>query len=147
MNEILNGISQNPTLKAALFAWFLAQALKFIINLLIKQKVDLTRLIGAGGMPSSHSALVTSLSVSVGRVEGWSSTLFTITIIYAFIVMFDAAGVRRAAGKQAKVLNQILDDIYHGTHISQDKLKELIGHTPIEVLAGAALGILIGLYF
>ncbi|MDD2400692.1 MAG: divergent PAP2 family protein [Clostridia bacterium] len=147
MNNIYNGIIENDTLRVAFLAWLIAQILKFIFNLFSNKKIDITRLLGSGGMPSSHSALVTSLSVYVGRMQGWTSSLFAVTLIFAFVVMYDAAGVRRASGKQAEVLNQIINDIYHGTQISQEKLKELIGHTPIEVLAGSVLGIFIGSIF
>lgn len=143
-NGVLHGISCNNVFIVSFLAWLIAQVLKVIINLLIYGKFDIMRLLGSGGMPSSHSALVMAMSVSVGKHTGWSSPIFAVAAVVSVIVMYDAAGVRRATGKQAEVLNQIISDIYHGTHISQEKLKELIGHTPFEVLIGAILGMLLG---
>lgn len=143
MHEIMSSIVANHTLRVSLLAWLIAQVLKVIFSIISVGKVDLTRLVGAGGMPSSHSALVMALAVSVGQDAGWDTPLFTIALVFAFVVMYDAAGVRRAAGKQAEAINQIINDIYRGEQISQERLKELIGHTPVEVLAGALLGIII----
>lgn len=144
---IFHELFQNHILKITLFAWALAQVLKVIFVLLTQKKWDFTRLIGAGGMPSSHSALVTSLAVAIGKDIGFNSAEFALAFTTALIVMYDAAGVRRAAGKQAEVLNQIVDDFYHGAEFNRERLKELLGHTPVEVLAGATLGITIGLLF
>lgn len=94
-------------------------------------------------MPSSHSALVTSLATGVGIKDGWNSTVFAAAVGFALVVMYDAAGVRRAAGKQARVLNQIMDILAHSGHIPGTKLRELLGHTPFEVMAGALLGIVV----
>lgn len=141
--EILN----NQILKITLFAWAIAQFLKVIIVLWTQKKWDFTRLVGSGGMPSSHSALVTSLTVCIGKNYGFDSGEFALALTIALVVMYDAAGVRRAAGKQAEVLNQILDDLYHHrTEFNSERLKELLGHTPVEVLAGAALGIIVGIF-
>ena len=96
-------------------------------------------------MPSSHSSFVTSLATLVGLERGFNSTDFAIVVVFALIIMYDASGVRRAVGKQATILNQIVDDVHHGKHIEQEKLKELIGHTPIEVWMGAILGIVVAL--
>lgn len=96
-------------------------------------------------MPSSHTSFVTSLATVVGMVEGFHSTNFAIAVVFAAIVMYDAAGVRRAVGKQATILNQMLEDLQHGKLIQNEKLKELIGHTPFEVLGGAILGIIVAL--
>jgi len=130
-----------------LLAWLTAQVLKVVFNIVSYGKLDLTRLMGSGGMPSSHTALVLALATSVGKDTGWDSVAFAVTAVIAAVVMYDAAGVRRAAGQQAEVLNQIISDIYRGTQISQERLKELIGHTPFEVLMGALLGIVIALLF
>lgn len=93
-------------------------------------------------MPSSHSALVTALAASVGQVQGWDSTEFAIATVFAIIVMYDAAGVRQAAGKQAKVLNQIVDEMFQEhPEFNEDRLKELLGHTPVQVIVGSILGI------
>jgi len=143
---ILQQILNNHILKITLFAWAIAQFLKVLIVLWTQKKWDFTRLVGAGGMPSSHSALVTSLSTGIGRDFGFDSGEFALALTIALVVMYDAAGVRRAAGKQAEVLNQILDDLYHHrTEFNSERLKELLGHTPVEVLAGAILGIVIGM--
>jgi len=122
-------------------SWVVAQALKFLIDLIVRGKIDYTRLLGSGGMPSSHSAFVVSLSTVIGIGTGFDSALFGVTLAFSLIVMYDAAGVRRAAGKQAKVLNRMF---HHNKdkgdfHLEED-LKELIGHTPVEVIAGALLG-------
>lgn len=144
MYDVYLGLANNHIFKVAFLAWLIAQILKVIINLIFDKKLDLMRLLGSGGMPSSHSALVVAMSVSIGKDMGWDSPIFAVAAVMAVIVMYDAAGVRRATGKQAEVLNQIISDIYHGTHVSQEKLKELVGHTPFEVLMGAILGILLG---
>jgi len=126
-------------------AWFIAQLIKVLLTIIFGRQLDLTRFVGSGGMPSSHTALVVSMATSIGRVEGFNSTLFALSVIVACIVMYDAAGIRRAAGKQAAVLNEIVAELQKSRSIREEKLKELLGHTPIEVLAGAGLGILISL--
>ena len=136
-------ISDNSILWASLLAWIIAQSLKVLWTVLVHKKLDLRRFVGAGGMPSSHTALVVSLATAVGGVHGYDSPIFALAFIFALIVMYDAAGVRRAAGKQAAVLNDILERIHKGKDVPQEKLKELIGHTPIEVIAGAVLGFII----
>jgi len=142
---VLNEILENHLLKIALFSWAIAQILKVFVILWTQKKWDFTRLVGAGGMPSAHSALVTSLALGVGRDIGFNSAEFAVVFTFAMIVMYDAAGVRRAVGKQAEVLNQIINDLYHGSEFNRERLKELLGHTPVEVLTGAAIGISIGL--
>ena len=120
-------------------SWWIAQFLKFIIDFITSKKIDVARLVGSGGMPSSHSSFTVSLATVVGINMGVASVEFALAIAFALIVMYDAAGVRRATGKQAKILNRL---IYHkkGEFHLEDELKELIGHTPFEVLGGAALG-------
>ncbi|MBQ9097467.1 MAG: divergent PAP2 family protein [Clostridia bacterium] len=138
------GIFSNKILGCALLAWFVAQLLKVAIDLLLKRKLNISRMIGAGGMPSSHSAMVTALAVAVGRTEGAASVLFAMCFVLAAIVMYDAAGVRRETGEQAKIINQMVENwIDDGTDFGRE-LKELVGHTPLEVFAGAALGLAIG---
>lgn len=139
IEQILN----NKVLITCVTAWFIAQLLKQIITFYKTKKIDMTRFVGAGGMPSSHTSFVMALATSIGKIYGWSSPLFAMSIIFAFIVMYDAAGVRRAAGYQAKVLNMIIDDLTHHKPLGNERLKELLGHTPKEVFAGALLGILI----
>lgn len=133
----------NPTLLVASIAWFIAQVLKFIFLFIIDKRVDFTRFVGSGGMPSSHTALCTSMAVAVGRIEGWHSVIFAIACVFSAVVMYDAAGVRRAAGEQAKVLNELMYSHFDPDQISK-RLKELLGHTPLEVFAGAILGIALG---
>lgn len=139
MNELL----ANQVAQATFFAWATAQVLKVLIELIFRRKLDLRLLTSAGGMPSSHSAIVCALATAVGMHDGVSSSLFAITLVLAVVVMYDAAGVRRAAGVQARILNQIIDELFQGHPISETRLRELIGHTPIQVFVGAALGILL----
>lgn len=134
----------SKVLLSALIAWFAAQSLKVIITLIRERKFQLNRFVGSGGMPSSHTALVIAMTTSVGRYDGFNSPLFAVCLIFSLVVMYDAAGVRRAVGKQAKILNHLLLDIYHHKHTG-GLLKELLGHTPKEVFAGALLGIVIGM--
>ncbi len=131
----------NRILWVALLASGLAQLLKLIIRYAQSGKLDFRVLIDTGGMPSSHAALVTALAIGVGLREGWDSLLFAIASVFAFIVMYDAAGIRQAAGKQARVLNQMMAELMsEKQEFSEVKLKELLGHTPIQVFAGAILG-------
>lgn len=136
---------ENKVFIAALLGWAIAQILKVIVVAFSAKKIDYSRFVGSGGMPSSHSALVMALSTKTGLVEGFNSTAFAIAATFAVVVMYDAAGVRRAAGTQAKLLNAIIEDLSHNRGIEHEKLKELIGHTPVEVIAGAILGVLIGI--
>ncbi len=138
MNELL----ANRVAQATFFAWATAQVLKVIIELILRHKLNLRLLTSAGGMPSSHSAIVCALATAVGMHDGVSSSLFAVSLVLAVVVMYDAAGVRRAAGIQARILNQIIDELFQGHPISETRLRELIGHTPVQVFVGAALGIL-----
>ncbi|MDO5009615.1 MAG: divergent PAP2 family protein [Intestinibacter bartlettii] len=139
----MTDIFQNRILLISIFSCFLAQFLKIFTGK--EKRIDLKRIIISGGMPSSHSSFVTSLAMLVGFDKGFASTEFAITTVFALIVMYDASGVRRAVGKQAELLNQIVDDFFHGKFDQHEKLKELVGHTPKEVLFGALLGIIIGI--
>ena len=136
-----NGIFHNQALLVALIACVTAQALKLIIELIRHGKVNVRFLVSTGGMPSAHSALVGGLATSVGQTMGWDSNEFAIACLFAIIVMYDAAGVRQAAGKQARILNQIIDDFYQGKEFNEERLKELLGHTPFQVLMGLILGV------
>jgi acid phosphatase family membrane protein YuiD len=138
-----NQIYRNEILNVTLISWFIAQFLKVVITLIKEGKFNIYRFVGSGGMPSSHSSLVMGLSTAVGLQKGWASTEYAITLAFALIVMYDASGVRRAVGKQAIILNQIIEDRQKHKPIGEQRLKELIGHTPIEVFAGAILGILV----
>ncbi|HOQ38023.1 MAG TPA: divergent PAP2 family protein [Acetivibrio sp.] len=144
--EIIKGILSNKTITVPLIAWFVAQSLKVVNVILFEQKVDFTRFVGSGGMPSSHSSYIVSLATVVGKIQGVNSTQFGISVAVAAIVMYDAAGIRRAAGKQAKVLNKLIFSHQDKEHFDEN-LKELLGHSPLEVFMGALLGILLGLAF
>jgi len=135
----------NRILLAALIGWAVAQLSKTILELFRQRKLILSRLVSAGGMPSSHTALVTSLATATGHLIGLASASFAITVVLAGIVMYDAAGVRRAVSIQARILNQMIDEAFQGHPIAEKRLRELIGHTPIQVFVGAVLGIAIGL--
>jgi uncharacterized protein len=142
---VLNDIINNKVIIAGLFGWAGAQILKVVTYSIKIKKIDFTRIIGSGGMPSSHSGFVMAVAVKTGMENGFRSPIFAIAIAFATVVMYDAAGVRRAAGNQAKVINLIIQDLSHKKGIQQDRLKELIGHTPFEVIAGAILGVIIGI--
>lgn len=136
----------NKALLAALLAWFLAQAIKVVMVLVEEKKLDLGKLVSSGGMPSSHSALITAMTASVGKTAGLDSVAFAIAAVTSMVVMYDAANVRREAGKHAELLNKIAQDLYPDNHMHQEKLKELLGHKLIEVAVGAVLGITIGIF-
>jgi acid phosphatase family membrane protein YuiD len=145
---ILDGIKNNNVLWASLLAWFIAQSLKVIHSLIVDGRFNVWRFVGSGGMPSSHSSFVMGLTTSIGKLHGWDSTIFALSLCMALIVMYDAAGVRRAVGKQAIILNKMIEDLHKKREkkLTEQRLKELVGHTPVEVFAGAILGIIIG-YF
>lgn len=129
-----------------ILAWFIAQLIKVILTLITSKKVDFRRFVGSGGFPSSHASFVTSLATAVGLINGFDGAEFAISVVLALVVMYDAAGVRRAAGQQARILNKIVEEWEHKDLTHTDKrLKELLGHTPKEVFAGAILGIIIAL--
>ena len=140
MGDLIS-IGQNVILTTSLSAWLTAQVLKTLTSYWRHRKLQWERLVGAGGMPSSHTALVVSLAFSIGLHEGFSSPIFALAFVLASIVMYDAAGVRRAAGKQAKVINKLIYQLIVEHTVRDIKLKELLGHTPLEVLAGAVLGV------
>ncbi|MDJ0577476.1 MAG: divergent PAP2 family protein [Xenococcaceae cyanobacterium MO_234.B1] len=145
MKEV-SEIFHNQILVVALLACFTAQGIKLIIELIKNRKVNFRHLVTTGGMPSAHSALVGALATGIGQTMGWSSPEFAIACLFAVIVMYDAAGVRQAAGKQAKLLNQIVDELFQEKHnLNEERLKELLGHTPFQVLVGLFLGISISM--
>jgi len=136
------GILNNNAITIPVFAWFVAQAIKVVLGFITEKRINFSRFVGSGGMPSSHSAFAVSLATVVGKRSGWDSTIFAVALAFALVVMYDAAGIRRAAGKQARVLNDLIS--MHMTKIQlEEKLKELLGHTPLEVVVGALLGIFI----
>jgi acid phosphatase family membrane protein YuiD len=140
-------ILDNNVLLVALLACLMAQGLKLVIELIKNRKVNLRYLVTTGGMPSAHSALVGALATGVGVKLGWSSPDFAIAALFAVIVMYDAAGVRQAAGKQARILNQLIDELFQeGKEFNEEKLKELLGHTPFQVFVGLAFGICVSFF-
>lgn len=143
--NFLDKLTQNPIFMASILGWLVAQLLKTAIHLLLTRKFVAERLVGSGGMPSSHSATVCALATAAGMSYGPSSFEFAISSILAIVVMYDAIGVRRETGIQAKVINEMVELFSHmGKDVStEEKLKEFVGHTPIQVLAGAILGIVI----
>lgn len=143
--QIFNDILKNKCLWLPFVLWFLIQTFKVITDLIKNKKLNVRRIMGAGGMPSSHSAIVCSLAVCIGKEYGLSSGVFALSVIMAFVVMYDAAGVRRAAGKQATILNKILETPGLTTGEVQEKLIEALGHTPVQVIVGAIIGIVAGI--
>ncbi len=144
----LAGILSNQVLWCAISAWFVAQGLKIPIYYLLEKKLDWGRFFGSGGMPSSHTAFVVSLTLMIGAVEGFDSALFAACTVLSAIVMYDASGVRRETGIQGQVLNEILQKVFvDGQPITDVELKELVGHTKIEVAGGFIVGILTALPF
>ena len=127
--------------------WFFIQLFKLIYDLITTKKFNFKRILGAGGMPSSHSAVVVALCTMIGKAYGVNSAIFGLSIVFAFVVMYDAAGVRRAAGKQAKLLNKIVQTPGLSNVEVTEKLQEVLGHTPTQVFVGAFIGLIVGLLF
>jgi acid phosphatase family membrane protein YuiD len=144
----LKRLDQKGTIKilyATTAAWAIAQGLKVLIYYVRHRKINFRLFVGTGGMPSSHSAFVCCLATAIGLETGWGSPVFLLSVGIALVIMTDAAGVRRAAGQQAKILNEIMDDLNRNKPVPQRRLKELLGHTPVQVFVGAFLGIGIAL--
>lgn len=139
----LNEFFQNRVLWTALLGWLIAQSIKVAMAVRRRKKFDVRWFLGTGGMPSAHSAGVSALATAVGFHMGFHTAAFAVALIFALVTMFDAQGVRRLAGRQATVLNKMIGEIYAKGQVSPERLKELLGHTPIEVLVGSALGFLI----
>ncbi len=146
MREIFVQIIANKVFIITLAAWIIAQAIKVAIGVIRQRKFDFRWLIGTGGMPSSHAAGATCLAASLGLEYGFDSAYFALAASFAIVVMFDAQGVRRSTGKQAHILNKVMEDIYWQGRITEGRLRELVGHTPIEVLVGALLGIAVAFF-
>ncbi len=132
-------------LLAPLVAWAIAQAAKVILTSMRQRRLNLRVLAETGGMPSSHAAIVMGLTTAIGKHDGVSTAAFAIALIFSFVVMYDAAGLRRAAGRQAAILNRLVEDLVHMRGMQEQRLRELLGHTPVEVLVGAVLGVVVGL--
>ena len=152
MQLIQNILSANQILTASLLSWFVAQVLKTIINFILLGNFQLERMWGDGGMPSAHSATVCAMAIVTGRSAGVSSPIFAVACVVAIITMHDAMGVRHETGEQAKVLNKMLEQWIEVTEknnpfLQNMHLKEMVGHTPLQVMAGFALGILVGFLY
>ncbi len=144
MNDFMAFI-QNKYIYVPFFLWFGIQLFKLIYDLVKTKKFNFKRIMGAGGMPSSHSAVVTAMATMIGKNEGVGTPLFALSFLFAFVVMYDACGVRRAAGKQARLLNKIVETPgLTGMQVTE-KLVEVLGHTPVEVFVGALIGVAVGL--
>ncbi len=143
----MNFFTQYRFLIVPITVWFCIQVFKVIWDLVATHKFNFKRILGAGGMPSSHSAVVTSIATMIGKTQGIDSPIFALAMFFAFVVMYDAAGVRRAAGKQAKLLNKLVETPGLSNIQVQEKLVEVLGHTPMQVIVGAAIGVTVGLIF
>jgi uncharacterized protein len=142
---IIPGLFYNAILVSAVTAWAISQIFKVVVSGILLRKLNFQLIFSSGGFPSSHSATVSALALGIGKYYGWDSPIFAVAAVFGMIVLYDAAGVRRAAGKQAEVLNQLIERLYLGPNSNQDRLKELIGHTPLEVFGGVSVGIVVGL--
>ncbi|MDI9514630.1 MAG: divergent PAP2 family protein [Clostridiaceae bacterium] len=142
---VLKEIFCNNAIILPVFSWFLAQLYKFLNCLVVNKRIDFMKFVSSGGMPSSHSAISVCLATIMGMQYGFESGIFAFSVVFALVVMADAAGVRRAAGKQAALLNKLANSTKEFR--AEKDLKELLGHTPVEVFAGAALGILVAVIF
>ena len=145
MKEIFAQLFKNKIFLTTIFAWIVAQVVKVTIGVVREKKINFRWFLGTGGMPSSHVAGASCLATSTGLKYGFDGIYFAICATFALVVMFDAQGVRRATGRQAKILNKIMEDIYWQGKVQEGRLRELIGHTPIEIIVGVLLGIVIAL--
>ena len=135
----------HQALIAGLIALLAAQALKTVTNMAKEGRINFRVAVGTGGMPSSHTALVVALTTTVGLTEGFDTTLFDVSLVFSAIVMYDATGVRQAAGKQAAILNKIMEELSTSHSLKEERLKELLGHTRLEVIGGAIFGVLVAM--
>ena len=143
MEKIITEIANNKIFITTLFTWFVAQTIKVMIGIVREKKFDFRWFVGTGGMPSSHAAGASCLATAIGLEYGFESGYFALAASFAIVVMFDAQGVRRASGRQARILNKLMEDIYWKGKIHEGRLRELIGHTPVEVIMGFLLGVTI----
>lgn len=141
----MNFISDYKYIIIPFLVWFSIQLFKVICDVIKTKKFELKRIMGAGGMPSSHSAVVTVLATLIGKNEGFNTAIFGFSVIFACVVMYDAMGVRREAGNHAKIINKIIDEPTMSNVKTSEKFDEVLGHTPVQVLIGAIIGILIGI--
>lgn len=146
---MFNDFLSNRVIIVAILSWLIAQVSKTITHAIVYKKIDLKRLMGDGGMPSCHSAVVTSVALSIGITEGFNTSIFALALVFAIVVMHDASGVRYETGKQAlviKSITQIIEEMAN-THIDDEKLKEFVGHTHLQVFMGALTGIIVTLVY
>ena len=139
-------LTNNPVIDCSLFAWLLAQLIKVLLDMILLRKFDVKRFVSSGGMPSSHSAMVVACTTAIGKLYGIDGSVFALSAVFSAVVMYDACNVRRSAGDTAKLVNQLLAHVEQLTaeDFAED-LKEVMGHTPLQVLMGALLGLAIGL--
>jgi acid phosphatase family membrane protein YuiD len=142
---MLKEVFSNHVLIVATLAWIIGQFLKFPLDAILNKRLNWGVMLSAGGLPSSHSALVVAVTLSIGLHDGFGSSLFALAAAVTMIVIYDAAGVRRQAGIHAERINQIMKTLFESGQIPEKELKEMIGHTPFEVIAGVILGIAIAL--
>lgn len=143
--DYLSEFAKNYIFWTSVAAWVIAQSVKVALGIMREKRFNFRWFVGTGGMPSSHAAGASALATSVGITYGFDSAIFAVSLLFTLVVMFDAQGVRHASGKQAVILNKMLDDIYWKKKMDENRLKELLGHTPVQVFAGAILGILVSL--
>jgi hypothetical protein len=144
MKQVAGTIFESSVFWSGVSGWIVASILKIVMNWHRTRRVDFHYLTSLGGMPSAHSAMVSALATSVGLHEGFGSTIFVVTLAFALVIMFDASTVRRAAGLQATLLNQVVDVVLKEHHLPTEKLREILGHTRVEVFAGMLVGIVVG---
>jgi acid phosphatase family membrane protein YuiD len=145
MMYIFNELKLNHLFLVTISVWCLAQGIKVFLGVLRTKRFDFRWFIGTGGMPSAHAAGASAMAVTAGFDYGFNSGIFALAIVFAIVTMFDAQGVRRSTGTQARILNKVMEDIYWKGRINEIRLKELIGHTPIEVIVGSLIGILMAI--
>ncbi len=134
-------------LAAAATAWFIAQAIKMILSFVENKRIDWSLATASGGMPSSHTAFVIAATTMIAKIEGVESSIFALAVVLSIVVMYDAMNVRRAVGHMGQTLNQIIDKINKAGKLDVDNVKEILGHSPLQVFAGFVLGFVVGLVF
>lgn len=147
MIDLFIQLSQNQIFISVLAAWAIAQSVKMFLGVITEKRFNFRWFVGTGGMPSSHAATVSALATAIALQYGVEHPIFGLTLVFAWIILMDAQGLRRSVGKQAETLNVILDDIYWKKKVKEERLKELLGHTPVEVLMGVIMGILTAFIF
>lgn len=146
-DSVLVQLGRNRVILATIVAWVFTQSVKVLLGVIRERRFNFRWFVGSGGMPSSHAALASCMATSIGIIQGFDSGLFAVALAFAVVTMFDAQGVRRQSGQQAEALNRLLDDLYAHRGIKAERLKELFGHNPNEVLAGALIGIAFAVIF